>query len=253
MQIIKTLKKQMLKMAFESQHGHVASSFSCIDILYVLYNNVMNITPDNYEDSNSDKFILSKGHACLALYVILEQKGFITKEDLSTFCKSGTILSGHPNKDIPGVICNTGSLGHGLGIATGIALSKKINGNSGNVYCLLGDEESMEGTTFECMTLINNYNLDNLYVIIDQNSSAPINLRSLAQKFEVFGLYVENIIGHNHYDLKNTLSLKINKPKCLIACNTKGNGIKRMEEDSQAWHHRKFNKKEYYEMLEELS
>ena len=253
-QIIKKLKKQILTTAYNSQEGHIASSFSCLDILWVLYDKIMNINSDNYLDDNTDKFILSKGHASLALYIVLAEKGFISKLELNTFCQLNSNLLGHPTRDIQGVIANTGSLGHGCAIAVGIALAKKIKNNSGNVYCVLGDLECCEGTVWESAMFASQHNLNNLYFIIDNNHSSDniINMSNLANRFISFGFHIEDIIGHNHYDLEQSLSIKFDKPVCVIAHTIKGNGIKAMENEPNKWHHKSLNEQEYKAMLEEL-
>jgi transketolase len=148
------LKKIILELAYKIKEGHIASSFSIIDILYLLYNKIM---------SNDDMFILSKGHASLALYAILYDKGIISKEDLFSFCEFNSNLGGHPKLNtVMGINASTGSLGHGFPMAIGMALGRKINNKSGTIYCLIGDGEANEGTVYESMLIANQHNLDNI-------------------------------------------------------------------------------------------
>jgi transketolase len=249
---IKYLKKQILTTAFISKEGHIASSFSALNMIYVIYDKILDINLKNYKDPNSNVFILSKAHASLGLYVVLVDKKFFDILKLDSFCHFNSYLSGHPNNKIPGVIANTGSLGHGFCISAGIALGKRIQNNYGNVYCLIGDQETLEGTTYETASLASNYNLNNLYVIIDHNDSSPINIDCLENKFYHFGFHVESIAGHNHYDIKNALSVKSDKPVCIVSHTIKGYGIKRMENNPNEWHHKSPSLEEYLEMIGEL-
>jgi transketolase len=241
---IQNLKKEILEVSYLSQEGHIASSFSVLDILYVLYNRVL---------KEQDQFVLSKGHASLGYYAVLKEKGLISQDEFYNFCKFDAKLGGHPkrNEDM-GIIASTGSLGHGLPISVGLALSNKIQDKNGNVYCLLGDQECNEGTTYESIMSAVENSLNNLYIIIDNNNSdtRSINLSSkLPIIFNAFGCDVENICGHNHYDIYNSLIKKTSKPK-VIVCNTiKGCGCKTIEENSFEWHHKSPKSKDELEKL----
>ncbi len=244
---IKNLKKIILELAYNTKEGHIASSFSIMDILYILYGKIMHHT--------YDKFLLSKGHASLALYTILYHNGIITKEQLYSFCKYDSELGGHPKLNPKlGIYASTGSLGHGFPIAVGMALAKKIKNESGNIYCLIGDGEANEGTVYESLLLAAHHKLNNLCLIVDNNNSIDraLGLGSFEQKVQSFGWHVESIIGHNHCDIEMALSTNTDKPLCIVAHTIKGYGVKRMENDSQQWHHKFPNEQEYVEMLEEL-
>ena len=243
--IVKELKKEILKLAHKTREGHIASSFSIMDILWVLYDKIL--------DFDSDKFVLSKGHAALGLYTVLNEKGFITDEQLNNF---DVELGGHPKLNPKlGIYASTGSLGHGLPICVGMAMARKINNVKGTIYCLVGDGESNEGTIYESLLLASQHKLDNLCLIVDNNKSIDnaLSLGSFEQKAISFGWHVESIIGHNHCDLENTLNMKVNKPKCIVTHTIKGYGIKRIQDDPQKWHHSFPTEQEYLEMLEELS
>jgi transketolase len=247
---INELKKIILELAYNTKEGHIASSFGIMDILYILYDNVMN--------HDIDRFVLSKGHSSLALYVILYHNGFVTKEQLYSFCKYDSELGGHPKLNPQlGIYASTGSLGHGFPIAVGMALAKKIKGEDGNIYCLIGDGEANEGTIYESLLLASHHKLNNLCLILDNNQSIDkaLSLGSFEQKAQSFGWNVESIVGHNHYDIENSFNImkNTNKPLCIVAYTLKGHGIQRIENNSQEWHHKFPNEKEYGQMLEELS
>jgi transketolase len=252
---ITNLKKSILDIAFRSGEGHLGSSFSVLDLLFVLYDQVLNIDPKNPEDPKRDYFVLSKGHASLAHSCVLNWKGFINDEQLTSYCAHDSILGGHLNKrKVPGVEVSTGSLGHGIGVAVGIALAHKINQKSNNVYTIVGDGEINEGTFWESLLLISQHNLTNLSVIVDYNRSndRSVKLDPLSEKLKAFGCHVITIDGHSHQQISEALSLTaLNKPKAIIAETVKGHGIDIME-NNPAWHHRIPSDDEYKYMLEEL-
>jgi transketolase len=242
---IKELKRQILKMSYESKEGHIPSALSILDILYVLYK----------VKQPEDKFILSKGHGAMALYVVLADNGIIEKSELGLFCKFDGSLGGHPDMNkVKGVEASTGSLGHGMPIAVGMAMGLKIKGCNNRVYTLVGDGECNEGSIWEAAMVASHHTLTNLTCIVDYNKSTdralPIN--DISAKFQAFGWYVFEIEGHDHYALEHWLTRIHPKKPTAIICNTiKGNGIRRME-NNPAWHHRYPTDIEYKEMLSEL-
>jgi transketolase len=249
------LRKQIVLMAHRAGSGHIPSALSILHIVWVLYDNIL--TPD-------DKFILSKGHGCLALYVVLAKKGFISTKHLESFGEYGSILGGHPDRNkIPGVGCSTGSLGHGLPQAVGMALAKKIKGESGRVYCLVGDGECNEGSIWEAAMLASHHKLDNLTVIVDYNHSTDraVDLGDISEKFRAFGFSTySNITTKVVPNEPSTLLLAlchglrgimIEGPVAVIINTVKGDGCKRMADP--AWHHRAPNDVELAEILQELS
>jgi transketolase len=253
---INYLKKLILLAAWSSKEGHIASAFSTLDILYVLYNEILNINSENINDEFRDRFVLSKGHASLALYAILADKGFFPLSELNKFCLYDGILGGHPDSNkVPGVEASTGSLGHGFPLSAGIALGLKIKKNNSRVFVIIGDGECNEGTIWETALLASNHRLNNLTCIIDYNHSndRALKLEDLAAKFASFGWETITTNGHDHEMLTNILRHRNDeKPVAVIANTIKGKGIKEME-NNPAWHHRSPNDKELKIMLEELN
>jgi len=246
---LKILRKKILEVSYNTKKGHIPSAFSILEILWVLYNEILIYNINFPKDDNRDRFILSKGHASLALYGIFAEKGLIDFSELDTFCKFDSRLGGHPHRSkLPWVEASTGSLGHGLPIAVGIAMALKINKIDRNVYVLIGDGESNEGTIWESAMLASNHFLDNLILIVDFNHSndRALNLGDLCNKFISFGWHAISLDGHNITELSfnfNNLKQIKNKPKVIIANTIKGFGIKSME-NNPAWHHRSPNEQE---------
>ena len=245
-----------MNVAHYANEGHLGSSFSVLDILFVLYDSVLNTNCNNIFDKNRDFCILSKGHASLAHAAILKENNFITEDELKSFCSHESILGGHLDKNkVNGVEASTGSLGHGIPISIGLALSSKIQKLSNKIFVIVGDGESNEGTFWESMLLGANHNLDNLYCIIDYNHSndRALKLDSLEDKLKAFGWCVNTIDGHSHTEIMEALTNNSpGKPKAIIANTIKGYGIKEME-NNPAWHHRVPSIVELKLMIEELS
>ncbi len=232
------LRKGVLRLAVETGEAHLGGSFSEIEILTSLYESVL---------TENDKFILSKGHAYAPLYLLLKERGFNPK------------LSGHPDIDIKnGICCTTGSLGHGLPTAAGMAFARKLKGSTGKIYVLMSDGECQEGTTWETSEFACYYRLDNLKVIIDCNKIQALDMTekvvipNYAEKFRVFGWHVDEIDGHNFNQLISTLKKEISgKPHLIIANTIKGKGISYME-NSAMWHSRSPTEEELKKAYEEL-
>ena len=239
---IDKLRRRITYLSHKSKEGHIPSSLSILDILYVLYDKLLKNT-NNY-------FILSKGHASLGLYVILECFNLL-EENLDDFCKFESNLGGHPTNKIKNVLASTGSLGHGLPIAVGLAMSEKIKGTNNKVFVIIGDGETNEGTIWESALLAANHNLDNLYCIIDYNRSndRALKLDSLVDKFNAFNWDCLEVDGHNHDEILLTLEKNtVNKPNLIIAKTIKGNGIPIMENNPE-WHHKFPNDELYLELI----
>ncbi len=253
---IRKLKKTILRVSYTAKDGHLGSSFSILDILFVLYDRVLNLTADTINDDSRDYMILSKGHASLAHAAILEEKGFINKNQLMSFCSHDSILGGHLDKNkVQGVEASTGSLGHGISISIGIALASKIKRQTNKVYVVVGDGECNEGTFWESMLLGAHHKLDNLYCIVDYNRSndRALQLDPLQDKLRAFGWDVIVINGHSHDEIYNSLNYySFGKPVAVIARTIKGKGIKEME-GNHAWHHKYPSKEELDRMIKELS
>ncbi len=223
--MINKLRNRILEVAYRDEMGHIPSALSILDIIWCLYDKVM---------TKDDQFILSKGHGVMALYAVLEEKGL--------FDWSAKAM-GHPKRG-GAIIASTGSLGHGLPIAIGLAKAKKIKGEAGRVFCIIGDGECNEGTVWESAMLAAHHKLDNLVVIVDQNHSSDraLGIGSLQFKFESFGFWCGTYPGHRDFFL-NCSVLAEGQPICLIAETVKANGVPFMQENS--WHNRKLTKDDY--------
>ncbi len=256
------LKKKIFITAYRAGAAHLASSFSVIDMLYVLYcKGIIKYNIDHPWQEERDRLILSKGHACLALYVILNKIGMITDEELKNFCQPGSHLGGEPKLGAaPGVEASTGSLGHGLSFGVGIAMAYKMNLFSNKVYVILGDGECQEGSVWEAAMSAAKFNLDNLIVIIDDNRlqamdsvEAIMGISSWKEKWEAFGFEIDEIDGHNLEEIQRVLMKQTpeEKPRLIISHTVKGNGVSFMEE-VPIWHFRMPNKEELEIVKSEL-
>lgn len=258
------LRKDIVEMVYQSSAGHIGGDLSVIDILTVLYFQVMNISPQNRTDPNRDRFILSKGHCADALYCVLGEKGFFDKQEaIQTFSKFKSTFIGHPNTGVPGVEINSGSLGHGLPVGVGMALAAKMDGRSYRTYVVLGDGEMVEGTNYEGMMAAAHYKLDNICATVDLNrlqisgyTRDVMNTDKLADKFEDFGwnvLFVKD--GHNCAQLADAY-LQAEKcksrPTVIIASTVKGKGVSFME-NQPSWHHGIMTEEQYLQAIAELA
>lgn len=233
------IRRKTLDLAIEYGDSHLASALSTIDILTVLYYDVL---------TEKDKFILSKGHACFGLYTVLRDKGY------------NPTISGHPDIDEKNDIhCTTGSLGHGLPICSGMAHARKMKNKKGRIYVLMSDGECQEGTLWEASNIINMYKLDNLVAIVDYNKLQALDkienvlsLGDLKKKFKVMGWYTSEVNGHDVEELSRELKIKIDGlPRAIIANTVKGKGISFME-NTPKWQTRKLKGKEIEQAYEEL-
>jgi transketolase len=255
-------RKTILKIIFESGAGHTGGSLSCIDILNVLYNSVMDITPENFSSFDRDHFIQSKGHSVEALYTVLLDCGFYKKEDLGTLNNFNSHFIGHPTKKVLGIEHNTGALGHGLSVAVGMALGLKMDQKKHQVYALLGDGELSEGSVWEAAMTASKYELENLTAIIDRNrlqitgSTEEVNpIEPLLDKFLSFGFNVIEVKGNDIASLVEVFQKpkkEKNKPNLIIANTIKGAGISFME-NQVSWHHKVPSQSEYDLAIHELN
>jgi transketolase len=251
----------VLDMVYKSKAGHVGGSMSSIDILTTLYYKVLNIDPKNFSDPDRDRFVLSKGHIAESLYYILGDKGFFDKEKLKTYSQYGSSLIGHPNNKNNGVEVNTGSLGHGLPVAVGMALSGKRDNKNYRVFTLMGDGEQAEGSVWEGAMAAANYKLDNLVGIVDRNglqisgtTEEVMSLKDLSSKWTSFGWEVVAVDGNNIEELLkvfNNIPAKEGKPTMIIAKTVKGKGISYMENKAN-WHHGVPTEEQYNQAVKEL-
>src|SRR3989337_2134466 len=244
---MKHLKEKIIKMSAKNNEGHIPSALSILDLLWVLYDRVLNIAPEKANNRDRDIFILSKGHASLGLYAVLAEKGFIKPESLDDFGKFNSDLGGPPDRTkISGVEASTGSLGHGLPIAVGAALASKIKKQKNKIYVIVGDGECNEGTIWESALLASNHKLDDLCCIVDYNhpGDRALKLGNLEEKFKAFGFSAASIDGHDQKEIYRTLMKQsLNKPMAIIARTTKGQGCKIME-NNPVWHHKSPNREE---------
>jgi len=257
------VKKNILEMALAAgaSSAHFGGALSIVEIISILFAHQMKIDKKNVNWEKRDRFILSKGHACLAYYAALCEIGYISKDELKTFEKNDTNLLGHPVRNTKlGIDFSNGSLGMGLSLGIGVALSSKKRKLNFNVYVILGDGECNEGSVWEAAMAAPNFKLDNLYVIIDKNNFQQtgsnkeiMNVENLKDKWSSFGWHAIELDGHNIEDLfeffKN--SQKINKPKAIIANTVKGKGFSFSENNNQ-WHHSVLTKSLYEKAIKEI-
>ena len=254
-------RRDLLTYIYRAGAGHTGGSLSCVDILNVLYNCVLRVSPERFCDPNRDRYIQSKGHSVEALYVVLADRGFFPKSDLETLCRYKSPYVGHPTRKVPGIEMNTGALGHGLPISVGLALAGKMDSAPYRVFALLGDGELAEGSNWEAAMAAAHYELDNLTAILDHNtlqitgrtrdvcSNEPID-----EKFQAFGWTVRCVDGHDFAQLIRALtdSPTAGKPTCVIANTVKGRGVSFME-DVVKWHHGVPAESEFEKALADLA
>ena len=251
-QIANEVRKNILLQIYSANSGHPGGALSCADILTAIYFKLLN---------EGDKVILSKGHASAALYAVLAEKGFFPKEELTTFRKINSRLQGHPSYvKTPGVDVSSGSLGQGLSIANGVAMSLKLDKKDNFVYCILGDGEIGEGQIWEAAMSASHYKLNNVIAFLDYNklqidgkNDEVMTISPVKEKFEAFGWNVKEINGHEFDEIIEAVEecKRQEKPSMIIANTIKGKGISFME-DKCTWHGKAPNKEEYEKALEEL-
>lgn len=260
---IKELRKTIFLTAYKGNTGHLASAFSVIEILYVLYfGGILKYDAANPDWEERDKLVMSKGQGSLALYSVLSKAGFFPKEELDTFCRPGSKLGGEPRLgDIPGVEASTGSLGHGLSYAVGIAMAYKIQKKENHVYVVIGDGECQEGSVWEAAMAAKNFKLDNLTVIMDNNKLQAMGtvkelmgIDDWSGKWKEFGWHVINVDGHDVGQIENALKKQCVKdtPTMIIADTIKGKGVSFME-NVPIWHFRMPNEEELKIVMKELN
>lgn len=252
---IKNIRIRTLKMTYSAQAEHIGSCFSCVEILAALYSSMFKFSLDNQENPH---FILSKGHAAAALYATFCEFGHLTEQQISTYCKNGSSLYGEPNYKIKGIELSTGSLGHGLPVAAGLAYSLKLEKSSKKVFVLVGNGEMNEGSNWETILFAAHHKLKNLILIIDDNnincndfSDKIINLTHLNHIMTATGWETIVVDGHNTEELIKSFKISSSKPLCIIAKTIKGKGVSFMENKVE-WHNKSPSKEEYISALKEL-
>lgn len=254
-------RKNLLKYIKKANAGHTGGSLSCVDILNVLYNRILNVSPEKFDDPGRDRYIQSKGHSVEALYVVLADRGFFHESELETLCQYRSHYVGHPTRKVHGIEHNTGALGHGLAFSVGVALSARKDLADYKVYTLLGDGELAEGSNWESLLIATHYGLDNLTAIIDRNNlqitgrtKDVCNVEPLEEKFRAFGWCVRTVDGHDvaaMTDVLRAVPFETNKPNAVIANTIKGKGVSFMENDC-TWHHRVPDDEQYKQAQKEL-
>ena len=243
--LAREIRISSLKMVHKAKASHIGSALSIVDILAVLYGEVMNYDPLKPNKDNRDRFILSKGHACVAVYAALAEVGFFNKQELQTYGNDFSNLMNHISHKIDGVEFSTGALGHGLPFGVGKALASKLKKDSWKTFVVLSDGEMDEGSNWEALMFASHHKLDNLTCIIDYNKLQSLDsinntlaLEPLEQKLQSFGCHTIDIDGHNHNELESALlDESCGKPKVIIANTIKGKGVSFME-NSVAWHYK---------------
>ena len=259
----KNVRKKIIFTAYKagSKSAHIGGALSSADIMATLYADILSLKKSKKLDENRDRFILSKGHACLALYAVLAEKKIINKKDLETFETDGSKFLGHPiiNK-LFGIEFSTGSLGMGLSLGVGTALAAKKKQKNFKTFVIIGDGECNEGLIWEAILSASHFKLDNLTIIVDRNNfqqtgkgSDIMDLKNLKNKFKSFGCDTYEINGHNIKEIKKSLTIKTvtNKPKAIIANTIKGKGFKIFENNNE-WHHSVITKNIYQKILKEI-
>jgi transketolase len=242
------LRRLIFRAIEKGGRGHVGPALSLVEIIRVLYDDFLRHRPDEPHWRERDRFILSKGHGCLALYAVLADRGFFPREELDRFCRFDSILGGHPETIVPGVDACTGALGHGLPIGVGMALAARMQGRDSKVYVLMGDGEINEGSVWEAAACADKHRLSHLTAIIDYNkiqSAGSVfeiqNMEPLADKWRSFGFHVFECNGHNIGELKRTFqaaaAAAVDKPRAVICHTVKGKGIPAAEGNAD-WHHK---------------
>ncbi len=260
--IAKEVRKDIIRMTAEAGSGHPGGSLSSVEIMVSLYFHVMEHNPENHKWEGRDRFILSKGHVCPALYATLARRGYFDPEELLTLRKLGSRLQGHPDRNkLPYLEISSGSLGQGLSVAVGMAIGFKMDNRNQRVYCLMGDGELQEGQIWEAAMTGAHYKLDNLCGIVDVNglqidgwTKDVMNLEPLANKWKAFGWHVIEVDGHDIGELLKAFEEAKNvggKPTVILARTVKGKGISFMENRAE-WHGKAPTREEAEIALKEL-
>ena len=260
--VCRQLRKKIYLTAERGGMGHLASCYSCLELLYVLYKKgILDCSPENMGHKDRDRLILSKGHAGLALYWVMNEAGLLAGQEIGTFLQPGSHIGGEPcMRDLPGIEATTGSLGHGLSMGVGIAMAQKMDGLNARTYVILGDGECEEGSIWEAAMSAPAFALDNLTAILDCNEiqkmttvKETIGLANWREKWSAFGWLVKEVDGHDIAALEEVFREKntTGKPLMLIAHTIKGKGVSIME-NNPLWHFKLPNRKEKKVFIEEL-
>lgn len=241
------LRERVVQVLAGGGRGHIGTSLSPLEIVRVLYDSVLRYRADDPKWPERDRFIMSKGHGCIAQYVLLQEKGFFAESEMDKFCRYDGILGGHPDPKVPGIEVSTGSLGHGLSIGIGMAVNAKVEHASHRVFVLLGDGECDEGSVWEAAMSAAKHKLDNLIVMVDYNKQQSyastyevLDLEPFADKWRAFGFHCREVDGHDVAALESLFAqvpFERGKPNAIICHTVKGKGIS-FAENNLKWHHK---------------
>jgi transketolase len=260
-QLAKAIRLKSVQLVCQANASHIGGALSMADLLAVLYTNILNVVPDNPKNPERDRLLLSKGHCCVALYSALALKGFFPLSELDSYGRDGSRFLSHSTHYIPGVEVSSGSLGHGLPVACGIALAAKRQNKTYKTYCIVGDGEMDEGSNWEALLFAAHHKLNNLCLIIDcnkiqslGNTNEVVNLESLRAKLNAFNWHTVEIDGHNHTDIHNALTYfgTQNRPTVIIAHTVKGKGVSFME-NQLLWHYKTPDNIQYEQAIKEIT
>jgi transketolase len=255
------VRKTCLQLVYKANASHIGGAFSIADILSVLYTDVLNYDVKDPNWSERDRLFYSKGHACTAMYAVLKEVGFYTEGELNTFSENGSYFTSHINHKIPGIELSTGSLGHALSVACGVALAGKRKKANWRTYTIVSDGELNEGSNWEAILFAPHHQLNNMTLIVDYNKiqslgtiKEVLDLDPLSEKFKAFGWDTLEIDGHNHAEILSALDKEnshTTKPKVIIAHTIKGKGVDFME-NQLAWHYKSPNKEQLESGLHQI-
>lgn len=255
-------RKRLLEVVYNAKAGHIGGDLSCLNVMTALYTRIMNISPSQVNDPDRDRFILSKGHCVESLYTVLESRGFIKPELVNTLGRFGSVLSGHPTIEVPGIEVCSGALGHGLSIGVGMAIAAKMDRRPYKTFVLMGDGEQGEGSIYEAAMAGNQYKLDNLVAIIDRNhlqisgnTEDVMALDSIRERWSAFGWDVKEMNGDDMESILHTfagIDYANRKPHLIVSQTTKGKGVSYME-NVAGWHHGMPDEEQYQQAMAEIS
>lgn len=261
LELARQIRRHAIEMTHASNASHIGSILSVTDIIAVLYSDILRVYPEDAKNDKRDRLVLSKGHAGVALYAALAETGFFPVKELDTYYQNGSLLSGHVSyKGVPGVEFSTGSLGHGIGVAAGMALAAKLDRKTHRIFVIVGDGECEEGSVWEAALFAMHQKLDNLIVIVDHNQMQALGscqeqagLYGIAGKWQEFGFETIECDGHNHKELREVMKKENSggRPICIIAYTVKGKGISFMENEI-LWHYRDPQGEFYEKAMREL-
>ena len=254
-------RRRLMEIIYKAGAGHTGGDLSVMNLMTALYFDIMNVNPEDPKMPERDRFVLSKGHCVEALYTVLEARGFIKPGVLDTLGQFGSVLSGHPTIEVPGIEVNTGALGHGLPIGVGMAIAAKMDGKAYKTYVVMGDGEQGEGSIYEAAMAGSKYKLDNLVAIIDRNhlqisgnTEDVMPLDSIRERWSAFGWDVKEMNGDSMEDIVKTfesIDYENQKPHLLVSDTTKGRGVSFMEGIAK-WHHGVLNEEQCREAVKEI-